>query len=236
MTTHRPQQTPITAAAKPIPVTPVRGDRAGATVPVNVWRTIPDEPDVSAHDSGLTALLAHHLVAIYTAVGDTIVDFDADDKLCDAAQASARRYVSASSPGELAGQHLEPQQPITLIVMRWPRPSAGTPTEARAILTACQEILDSGGSVIIAVTAAAARHPGTTYTEYEHQLVPTAKAVGLRHLHDIVPLTATDGRDAFTYPATDHDLNNPDRDTDADTPGHTAATTLIIFDKAVGRS
>ncbi|GIH05680.1 hypothetical protein Rhe02_37470 [Rhizocola hellebori] len=236
MTTDLPRHNPTESAAPaamPLPGTPVRSDTHGDTVPVIVWRTVAHDPDTSGQDIDLPARLAHYLVTIYTAFGDTIADFDADDNLRDAAHAEGRGYINVGGRGGLDGQHLTPPRPITLIVMRWPRPAPHTSAQAHTLLAACEDVLDSDGSVIVAVTAARSGQPGTTYTDYEHQIVSTARAAGLRHLHDIVALDATDGHDSFTYPATDHDLNNAGSDTDAATPRRTTATTMIILCKAV---
>jgi len=114
-------------------------------------------------------------------------------------------------------------------MMRWPRPATrASEQDANNLLRACQRHLANDGSTIIAVTAATPGQPGTTHTEHEQVLLPAAKAAGLRHLHDIVPLPATDGRDSFTYTTAPADTAS-DRDTDPDTPRQTTSTTLVIF-------
>src|SRR5687767_14881020 len=74
-------------------------------VPLIVWRTTPVEldaaSDTDADDSRLTSRLAHYLVAIYSDVHSTVVDFDADDKLRHAAEANGRRYLAVTSPAGL---------------------------------------------------------------------------------------------------------------------------------------
>jgi hypothetical protein len=209
-------------------VTPANRD----TAPVIVWRTTTDEPDAApdagVSDSPLTPRLAHHLVAIYSDVHATVVDLDADDHLRHAAETTGRRYLALTSPADLATLTEQPR-PAALIVLRWPRPAASVPEqEPNVLLNACQHHLADDGSTIVAVTAATAGQAGTTYTEHEQVLLPAAEAAGLRHLHDIVPLPATDGRDSFTY-ATAHANTASDRDTDTDTPRQTTNTTLVIF-------
>jgi hypothetical protein len=205
---------------------------ASASVPVIVWRTTPDEPDATsdtdADDSPLTSRLAHYLVAIYGDVHSTVVDFDADDNLRHAAEATGRRYVPIASQTDPTPITVQ-RPPAVLIVLRWPRPATTTPAvPAPALLDACQRHLADNGSIVVAITAANAGQPGTTYTEHEQILLPAAKAAGLHHLHDIVPLVAADGRDAFTY-ATSHDAMAASCDTNADTVRQTTSTTLVIF-------
>jgi hypothetical protein len=233
MTAH--DQNLPTTAANPVAhptgaVTPDNRDTRD-TVPVVVWRTTDDSDATPAPNPGaspLTPRLAHHLVAIYSEIHATIVDFDADDNLRHAADGAGRRYLAVTDPSDLA-QLTEQSRPAALIVLRWPRPDITSPEQdAHALLQACQRRLADHGSTIIAVTASSAGQPSTTYAEYELLLLPAARAAGLRHLHDIVPLTAADGRDTFTY-ATAHDSTLSDRDTDVDTPRHNTNTTLLIF-------
>ncbi|MEV4706825.1 hypothetical protein [Actinoplanes sp. NPDC049316] len=197
---------------------------------VIVWRTASDDTDATedsgAGDSPLTPRLAHHLVAIYSDVHGTIVDLDADDALRHAAETAGRHYLAVT---DLADLPIPPESPqaTTLIVLRWPRPSADPGQDADNLLSACQQHLAADGSAIVAVTAAATDQPGTRYAEHERILLPAARAAGLRHLHDIVPLPATDGRDTFTYTTTSGTA--PDHDNHADAARPTASTTLVIF-------
>jgi hypothetical protein len=70
--------------------------------------------------------------------------------------------------------------------------------------------LADDGSTIVVVTAATAGVTGASYHDHEQVLLPGAQA-GLRHLHEIIPLDANDGRDTFTY-ATTGDTAAPSRD------------------------
>lgn len=210
-------------------VAPANRDCRRDTTPVIVWRTTTDEPDATpeadVRDSPLTPRLAYHLVAIYSDVHTTVIDLDTDDHLRHAAEITGRRYLAATSPADLATL-TEQSSPAALIVLRWPRPATAPEQEANSLLRACQRHLAADGSTIIAITAVHAGQPGTTHTEHEQVLLPAAHAAGLRHLHDIVPLPATDRRDSFTYATAD---TASDRDTDTDTPRQTATTTLAIF-------
>lgn len=209
-------------------VTPASRD----TATVIVWRISPDPVDDAdaarnsdAGDSPLTPRLAHHLVAIYSDEHATVVDFDADLHLRHAAEAAGRTYTSITDnagpgPGEL------PVGPATLILLRWPRPDTEGPLpDANGLLSRCQQHLTADGSTIVVVTTGQPGATGASYHDHEQLLLPAAHSAGLRHLHDIVPISAEDGRDAFTY-ATDK------RTAERTGPGdkrHDAVTTLMIF-------
>jgi hypothetical protein len=203
---------------------------ASDAVPVIVWRTTPDEPnaasDTDIGDRPLTARLAHHLVAIYSAVHSTVVDFDADDNLRHAVDANGRRYMAVASPPDLTTLTAQRQSAV-LIVVRWPRPATHAAQDAHGLLIACQHHLAEDGSVIVAVTAATAGQTGTTYADHERTLLAAARAAGLRHLHDIVALTAADGRDSFTYTTVQPETTS--RDTDTEIARGNASSTLMVF-------
>ncbi|GLZ02333.1 hypothetical protein [Actinoplanes sp. NBRC 103695] len=113
-------------------------------------------------------------------------------------------------------------------MLRWPRPATTAPGhDANSLLSTCQQHLADNGSTIV-VTAATAGAAGTSYGEHEQVLLPAAQAAGLRHLHDIVPLDADEGRDVFTY-ATARDTTASSHGSDSDTPRQITSTTLVIF-------
>jgi hypothetical protein len=217
-----------TDAAPDIPVTRASRDTAA----VIVWRITEDpggDADIArnsdACDSPLTPRLARHLVAIYSDVHGTVIDFDADINLERAAEATGRAYstitdVSRTNPGT----HLP--GPAALILLRWPRPDTdGAEPDANSLLSRCQQHLADDGSTIVVVTAVEPGADEASYIDHEQVLLPAARAAGLRHLHDIVPIDAADEQDVFTY------------ETGPDTAGQTssgegrqdAVTTLVIF-------
>lgn len=214
-----------TDTARDIPVARASHDKAA----VIVWRiaTDPiDDADVARHsdagDSLLTLRLARHLVAIYSDVHDTVIDFDADITLQRAAEATGRVYSAISN----LSQGTDLPGPAALILMRWPRPDhEGADPDANSLLRRCQQHLAGNGSTIVVVAAVQPGVDGASYSDHEQILLPAARTAGLRHLHDIVPLDATDGRDTFTY-ATDQQTA---RLTDTDSPRHETVTTLAIF-------
>ena len=214
--------------APEIPVT--RGSRD--TAAVIVWRISPDggpgadttgNPD--AGGSPLTERLARHLVAIYSDVHATVVDFDADPYLQRAVEATGRTYSTITDLSEAAPEaHLS--GPAALILLRWPRPGTAEPgSDATSLLSRCQRHLTNHGSTIVVVTASPPGAGGSTYRDHELVLLPAARTAGLRHLHDIVPLDAVDGRDTFTY-ATDQ---RSARVTESGGLQQDGVTTLVVF-------
>lgn len=239
MTAHDTNLPPTTTSGGPAPDVAVtrasRASRHGARdkPAVIVWRVSPAPVDneaarevSDAGDSPLTTRMARHLVAIYSELHDTVVDFDADDNLRRAAAATGRLYLSVGSPSDPALASVRPGC-AALVVLRWPRPATTIPEQdAKNLLRTCRKYLAEAGSTIIVVSAATAGATGTAYGEHEQVLLAAAHDAGLRHLHDIVPLDADDGRDRFTYATRD---TASDHDRGADTQRQTAGTTLVIF-------
>ena len=217
-----------TDTAPDIPVTCASRDTAA----VIIWRISPDRdagadttgnPD--AGDSPLTERLARHLVAIYSDVHATVVDFDADPNLRRAAEATGRTYSTITDLSEAAPEP-QPSGPAALILLRWPRPATDEPgSDANSLLSRCQRQLADHGSTIVVVTATPPGSGGASYRDHEQVLLPAARTAGLRHLHDIVPIDAVDGRDSFTY-ATDQ---RSARASDSDGPRQDGVTTLVVF-------
>jgi hypothetical protein len=108
-------------------------------VPVSVWRaTGPDAPSVSPHTAraGFSARLAGMLLAIWTDVGDNVIDATADPAVEGAAYAGGRRYRTLELPPppqqvrDLSGQ-------VALILLRWPpAPPPRTNSGPATMLTA----------------------------------------------------------------------------------------------------
>ncbi|GGL12551.1 hypothetical protein [Mangrovihabitans endophyticus] len=216
-----------TPADAPVPYT----GRDRATV--IIWRTAADSPgdtdagtDAGTGDastSPLTPRLAHHLVAIYSDVHSTVLDFDADIHLQHAAEATGRTYTTATDttgPKPLA----HPSPAAALILLRWPRPDT-TDVNAGNLLSRCQQHLADDGSTIVVVTATQPGADTTSYHHHEQVLLAAVQTAGLRHLHDIVPIDAADGRDAFTYATGKRTA----RHASSDDTRHGTATTLMIF-------
>jgi hypothetical protein len=220
-----------TGTTPDIPVT--RDSRDTATV--IVWRITADpvgdadaagNPDIGG--SPLTARLARHLVATYSDVHGTVIDFDGDLHLQNAAEATGRTYMSTTGatgpdPGKLLSG------PAALILLRWPRPdTAGPLPEVNSLLSRCQQHLTADGNTIVVVTAGRPGADGTSYHDHEQVLLPAAQSAGLRHLHDIVPIDAEDGRDRFTYATNQRAAEHAGFGDERPDP----VTTLVIFGHA----
>jgi hypothetical protein len=217
-----------TDTAPDIPVTCASRDKAA----VIVWRISPDSGagadttgNPGAGDSPLTERLARHLVAIYSDVHATVVDFDADLHLQRAAEATGRAYATiADLSGAAPETHLS--GPAALILVRWPRPATDEQgSDANSLLSRCQRHLADHGSTIVVVTATQPGTEASSYSDYEEILLSAARTAGLRHLHDIVPIDAVDGRDVFTY-ATDQ---RSARVTGSGVLRQDRVTTLVVF-------
>lgn len=217
-----------TDTAPGIPATSASRD----TSAVIVWRISPDSDagaDPTGHpdagDSPLTARLARHLVAIYSDAHAIVVDFDADPHLQRAAEATGRTYSTITDLSE-AAPDTQPSGPAALILLRWPRPATDEPgSDANSLLSSCRRHLADHGSTIVVVTATP---PGTgrpSYRDHEQVLLTAARSAGLRHLHDIVPIDAVDGRDAFTYATGRRSA----RMAESGEPRQDGVTTLVVF-------
>jgi hypothetical protein len=226
--------TPETDAPPGSPVTPANRDRAT----IIVWRVTPDTPpetvtppNPAEGDSPLSSRLARRLVEIYSDVHDTVIDFDDDPRLRTAAESVGRTYRTIADPaGPSADGDLG--TPAALIVMRWPRPTTQIPgSDVSSLLNRCQRHVATNGATIIVVTATAGDDDSASYADHEGILLPAAAAVGLQHLHDIVPLDADDGRDCFIY-APDHCGRVSSGGDDLDAVRQIAVTTLVIFGRS----
>ena len=189
-----------------IPVTRASRDTAA----VIIWRISPDRdadadttgnPD--AGDNPLTERLARHLVAIYSDVHGHSHRLRRRPEPSGRGRGN-RAYATRRSPTS-AKRPRKPScpGPATLILLRWPRqlpPSRigrQQPSPGAANGTSRTTAAPSSSSPPPPTGAG-----GASYRDHEQVLLPAARAAGLRHLHDIVPIDAIDGRDAFTY-ATD---------------------------------
>lgn len=197
----------------------------GAVVPITVWRLDDrdgdgDEPATDPGD-GFASRLAQRLVLTYTRQGETVVDFDADRHLRDAATAASRTYLAIARPGELADLDTI-TDPVSLVIVRWPRqPPSRTAASVADLFTACRLIMSADTCAIAAVSSAEPGQPGTVYAKHLAELLPAAQAAGLTHVLQIVAVTGPGTGDQFLYYATraeadaarTHDRTIPDSPT-----------------------
>ncbi len=183
---------------------PTKSIEPGPVVPITVWRLDNRDGDQPTTDpgDGFASRLARRLVLTYTRQGETVVDFDADQHLHDAATAAARSYLAITGGSELADLDTI-IDPVSLIIVRWPRQN---PTHTAAsvgdLFTACRLIMNADTYAIAAVSSAQPGRPGTVYAEHLTQLLPAAQAAGLTHVLQIVAVNGPGTGDQFLYYAT----------------------------------
>jgi hypothetical protein len=176
--TNLPNRPAERDATTGVGVTRVSHDKAA----VIVWRTTADaadDPDATASpdtdDSPLTSRLARHLVAIYSDVHGTVIDFDADVNLRHAAETTGRDFLAVTNPAGLTASADQPRA-AALIMLRWPRPATTAPgQDVNSLLSACRQHLAGDGSTIVVVTAATAGTAGPSYSEHERVLLLAAE-------------------------------------------------------------
>jgi hypothetical protein len=204
---HRsPDNNPYDAPTNPrhgVPA-PAEITEPDPVVPITVWRLDDRDGDEAATDpgEGFASRLARRLVLTYTRQGETVVDFDADRHLRDAARAASRTYLAIARPGELADLDTI-TDPVSLVIVRWPRQtSTRTAASVMDLFTACRMIMNADTCAIAAVSSAEPGQPGTVYAEHLAQLLPAAQAVGLTHVLQIVAVNGLGTGDQFVYYAT----------------------------------
>jgi hypothetical protein len=212
---------------------PADSTEPGAVVPITVWRLDDrdgdgDRPATDA-GTGFASRLARRLVLTYTRQGETVVDFDADHHVRDAATAASRSYLAITNGGELADLDTI-SDPVSLVIARWPRQ---TPTRTAASIadffTACRLIMSADTCAIAAVSSAEPGQPGAVYAEHLAQLLPAAKAAGLTHVLQIVAVNGPGTGDQFLYYATRSEADAA-RTNDRDIPdAPTYHIDLLVF-------
>jgi hypothetical protein len=172
------------------------------SVPVTVWRLDDRDDDQPASEpgAGFASRLARRLILVYTRRGDTVVDFDHDLHLRDAAQGTGRAYLAITDASHVAELD-QVQQPVTLVTVRWPR--HGVPALATTVadlFTACRLMTSDTACVIAAVRPTPT---GATFADHERVLRDGADAAGFTHLLQITAVSAPGEGDQFLYYATE---------------------------------
>ena len=203
----------------------------GAVVPITVWRLDDREGDETATDpgDGFASRLARRLVLTYTRQGETVVDFDADRHLRDAAMAASRSYLAIARPGELADLDTI-TDPVSLVIVRWPRQTTSrTAASVTDLFTACRLMMSAETCAIAAVSSTEPGQPGTVYVEHLAELLPAARAVGLVHVLQIVAVSGAGDGDQFLYYATRAEADAAWRDGQAVPDGPAHHIDLLVF-------
>lgn len=169
-----------------------------SVVPIAVWRL--DDQHASELGTEFASRLARRLIDIYTDPHDIVADFDGDPHLHDAAHDAARSYRAFTSPMQLTDDDT-PRSRATLVVWRWPRPTAW-PTRPTTLFAACHLIMARDGCVIAAVRSAEPGQTHTSHAEHTALLLPAAEDAGFRHVLQIVAVGGRDSGDQFVYYAT----------------------------------
>jgi hypothetical protein len=203
----------------------------GAVVPITVWRLDDRDGDQPATDpgAGFASRLARRLVLTYTSQGETVVDFDADRHVRDAATAVSRSYLAITHGGELADLDTI-TDPVSLVIVRWPRQTPiRTAASVADLFTACRLIMSADTCAIAAVSSAEPGQPGAVYAEHLAQLLPAAKAACLTHVLQIVAVNGPGTGDQFLYYATRAEADAA-RTNDSNLPdGPTYHIDLLVF-------
>lgn len=202
--------------------------RIPAGVPITVWRLDDRDGDqpTTQPPTGLPPRLAQRLVLIYTRHGDAVVDFDHDPNLHSAAAGSGRSYVAVASPANFAELD-QLSEPITLIVLKWPRGTRSTNVRRIAdLFTACQLMATGDVSVIAAVRP---NDFDITFADHERVLRAAADSAGFTHILQIVAVSALDEGDQFLYYANETEAERATNDI-PETPGrHVFHIDLLVF-------
>jgi hypothetical protein len=201
----------------------------GVVVPITVWRLDDDDETATDPGAGFASRLARRLVLTYTRQGETVVDFDADQHLRDAATTASRSYLAIARPGELADLDTI-TDPVSLVIVRWPRQTP-SPTAASVadLFTACRLMMSADTCAIAAVSSAEPGQPGTVYAEHLAELLPAARAAGLIHVLQIVAVSRAGDGDQFLYYATRAEADAARRDGQAVPDGPAYHIDLLLF-------
>jgi len=161
--------------------------------------------------AGFASRLALRLVEVCTDPHDIAADFGGDPHLHTAAHAKARSYRAITGPTQLADLDT-PRSQVTLLVWRWPRPTAW-PTKSITLFAACHLIMARSGRVVAAVRSAEPGRPGASHAEHMARLLPAAQDAGFRHVLQIVAVGGGgDARGKFVYYATSDEAAHAARD------------------------
>jgi len=163
-----------------------------AAVPIAVWRLDDHNDRRLAAEPGAEfgSRLARRLVLTYTRHGDTVVAFDDDAELHQAAAAAGRRYLTLAAPESLSDLD-RVRQPVGLVTLRWPRQADPTlPGQVADLLAACRPLLGGDACVVAVVRPTDADKPDGTFADHERTVRLAAEAAGLRHVQQIAVVSS----------------------------------------------
>jgi hypothetical protein len=145
------------------------------------------------------------LVLIYTSEGQTVVTFDHDADLYQATAATGRGYLAIADASFLADLD-QLEQAVTLVTLRWPRhtePGAPPVHEERvADMFRASRLIASANATVIAAVRPVLGQDSSTFADHEHLLRRAAQTAGLRHILQIVAVSAPGDGDQYLYNCT----------------------------------
>jgi len=207
-------------------------DVAATLVPVAVWRLDDRDDDQATTEpgAGFAARLARRLILVYTRRGDAVVAFDDDPHLHNAAEVAGRSYLAITDTADLADLD-EIDQPVTLVMWRWPRDATLAAAGAVAdLFTACRLMASRSACVIAAVRP---DPPTDTLAGHQRMLRTAARAAGFAHVLHIAALSVPGEGDQFIYHATEPETTQVSGQIDA--LGPTLHIDLLLFTRQDAR-
>lgn len=182
----------------PMPTTPSHAGSGTALPPVPVAVLLPTAPpngllsaaDLPTEPRRLSAETASRLIAVYSRIGDRVIDADASPVVALAAAWLDRRATaftdsdwmpktSCGAAGALAAS-------TGLVIVTLPRPGATDLIGVTEWMRRCRTRIQPGGFLVASLPAS--RH-GEEFVDYSSTVITAARAAGLiyhQHLVDVV--------------------------------------------------
>ncbi|WBB52435.1 hypothetical protein [Verrucosispora sp. WMMD573] len=191
----------------------------GPPVPISIWRAVGTERD---NEETIHQQLARRVVVTYSRRDGTVVDFDGDPGLREAAAATSRLYLPVTQPADLAD--IDAVQ-VDLVVLRWPRPHSVVEAVAD-LFRAFRLVVTPDGFAVLIVDPT---QDGGSNPEQSRRLIPEARSGGMRYLQRIIVITVPTA-------VTSGDTAPADDTTSGDTAtGRPVRVDVLVFVVAGGR-
>src|SRR5262249_27126545 len=102
-----------------------------------------------------------------------------------------RSYLAISDPSQLADLDAI-AEPVSLIVLRWPRrPTRPNPANVTDLFAGCRLMMTADSCAVVTIAS--------VDPVYMRDLLPAAQAVGLVHVREIVAVRGSGEGDQFLY-------------------------------------
>jgi hypothetical protein len=202
-----------TGDTTPTAATPAGSDGDSTTtatrIATSVWRLADRDGDTTAtrRDTRFASRLARRLALTYTRRGETIIDFDGDTALRDAAAATTRTYVALTRRHRIAELD-RLLRPASLIVLHWPQNTdAVTTASISDLLLACQIITAATPSILAVHSPIENSDTSTSHNTQLGVLLNAASKARFTHEQRILALASTGDGDTYTYFPNDADAD-----------------------------